>query len=90
MKFIPYYLQRKIEDEYPIQTGLNNPILRTISKDIVEVDQEIRDFLKVLHNAQILYDWVGLAAPQIWKNIRAISIAQLDKTEKKYYIMWKW
>jgi len=83
MRFIPYPLQKKIETDYPIQTGLNNHILRQKSKKVEKIDKKIKNFLKLLHNAQILYDGVWLAAPQIWESIRAISIAQLDNEWKK-------
>ncbi len=83
MRFIPYPLQKKIEKDYPIQTGINNPILRKKSTKIDIVDKKIINFMKLLHNAQILYDGVWLASPQIWKNIRIVSIAQLDNEWKK-------
>lgn len=83
MRFIPYPLKKKIEKDYPIQTGLNNPILRKIATKVNIVDKNVVKFLKLLHNAQILYDGVWLAAPQIWESIRVISISQLDSKWKK-------
>ena len=78
-----------IKQNYPIQTWLNNPILRKKSKNI-DFDKikskKIQDFAQILFTAMELYDWIWLAAPQIWENIRIISVCQLDKEEKN--VIW--
>ena len=72
-----------IKQNYPVQTGLNNPILRTKSKWIEEINEEILSFGKILFKAMELYDGIWLAAPQIWVNKRIIAICQLNKKEDK-------
>lgn len=71
-----------IKKNYPIQTGLNNPILRKKSVEIKEIDEETKNFWKILLKAMRLYDGIWLAAPQIWINKRIIAVCQLDKKEK--------
>ena len=82
-------LDNFIKTKYPIQTGLNNPILRAKSKE-VPLDEiksdKIQDFWQILFRAMEIYDWVWLAAPQIWENIRMIAVCQLDKKLKN--IIW--
>jgi len=79
-----YYKMKKeieqyIKQNYPIQTGFNNPILRAKSKPVKEITNEIKEFWQILMYAMELYDGIGLAAPQIWENIRMIVVCQLDK-----------
>ena len=66
-----------------IQTGINNPILRNVSEEIQEIDQELIIFC---HKLQLLM-WqnkgVGLAAPQVGENIRVISTSQREKKKTK-------
>ena len=57
-----------------VLTWANNPILRTVSKPIKKIDQNTRDFSIKLKDYMYEYDWVGLAAPQVWNNIRMIAI----------------
>ncbi len=69
---------------YPIQTWINNPILRKKSKEIKNITNEIREFAKVLKILMYEYDWVGLAAPQIWNNVRMIAVTKWDIKGDKY------
>ena len=77
--------QNYIKQNYPIQTWLNNPILRTKSKEVnleeIKSDK-IQDFAQILFAWMEMYDGIWLAAPQIWENIRMIAVCQLDKKEK--------
>lgn len=68
---------------YKVQTGLNNPILREKSINIERVDQDLIDFSKDLISYMYNNDWVGLAAPQLGKNIRIIATTQWDMKEWK-------
>ena len=80
-------LKEYILQNYPIQTGLNNPILRkkSVPVDINKI-QKLQDFAHILFEAMQIYDGIWLAAPQIWKNIRMIAVCQLDKSEKN--VIW--
>lgn len=66
-----------------VQTGMNNPILRSVSEEIEEISDELIIFC---HKLQLLM-WqnkgVGLAAPQVGENIRVIATSQRDKKKTK-------
>ncbi|MFA6256310.1 MAG: peptide deformylase, partial [Candidatus Absconditabacterales bacterium] len=66
-----------------IQTGMNNPILRTISEEIQEIDQELIIFCHKLLTLMYQNKGVGLAAPQVGENIRVIVTSQRDKKKTK-------
>ena len=68
---------------YPIQTGEDNKILRKKCKDISVIDSDLKDFADDLLDLMYEYDGVGLASPQVWKNIRMIAIT-IRKTGKKW------
>ena len=78
---------------YPLQTWENNKILRKKSDKVDIFDDEIKDFAEILLDLMYAYDWVGLAAPQVGKNIRVIATTQRKeikkwrKTDKK--IIWE-
>ncbi len=55
---------------YPIQTWVDNPILRAENKKVSKFDSELIEFYEDMVDLMYEYDWVGLAAPQIGKNIR--------------------
>ena len=65
--------------KYTIQTGVNNPILRTISEPVNTVSAEIKEFCTALKRMMWSHDGVGLAAPQIGKNRRIIATSQRNK-----------
>ena len=73
-----------LKKEYPIQTWINNPILRTKSKKIENIDENIRQFSDILLTLMYEYDGVWLAAPQIWENIRMIAITKWDIQGDRY------
>lgn len=66
----------KLKKIYPIQTWINNFILRSKNQEVTEFNSELKEFSKILMELMWEYDWVWLAAPQIWKNIRVIAITQ--------------
>ncbi len=76
-------IEKILKEKYPIQTGLNNPILRKKSEDISNITDEIKEFTEILHRWMELYDGIWLAAPQIWVNKRVIAVCQLNKKEDK-------
>ncbi len=57
-----------------IITGENNPILRTKSVKVSKFDGELKKFVKDLKKIMVEKDGLGLAAPQVSKNIRVICI----------------
>ena len=72
-----------IQKSYQILTWKNNPILRTKSDYIEEIDEEVRFFWNILLKLMRRYDWVWLAAPQVGKNIRMIATTQRAKPRKE-------
>ena len=71
-----------------IQTGMNNPILRTVSEEIEEISQELVEFCNKLLVLMYQNKGVGLAAPQVGENIRIISTSQRDKKKTKDKLLW--
>ena len=71
---------------YPIkriQTGTNNPILRNISEEILEINDDIVEFCEKLLVAMRKNKGVGLAAPQVGENIRIIATSQREQKKTK-------
>lgn len=56
-----------------------NPTLKQISAPVEKIDRKIRRLLDDMHATMLLANGIGLAAPQIGKNIRAIVIELDDK-----------
>lgn len=67
---------------YPIETGEDNKTLRTKSKEITVIDSDLKDFADDLLDLMYEYDGVGLASPQVWKNIRMIAITTRKNGKK--------
>ncbi len=57
-----------------IEIGQNNPVLRTISQPIENVKNDILNLAKDMVETILKIDGVGLAAPQIGKNIRLFVV----------------
>lgn len=66
-----------------IQTGMNNPILRSISEEVDEINQDLIVFCHKLIVLMYQNKGVGLAAPQVGENIRVIATSQRDKKKTK-------
>lgn len=81
----------KIKAFFPLQTWENNQILRSKCEKVDIFDEEISDFCNILIELMYEYDWVGLAAPQVWKNIRIIATTQWKEENKwrKKRIVWE-
>jgi len=73
--------EKYIRIHYPVQTWLYNEILRKKSVNVEEFTDKIKEFEQILHTGMQLYDWVGLAAPQIGENIRMVAVCQLNKKQ---------
>lgn len=56
-----------------IQTGLDNPILRTKSKKVEKMTAEVKKLIKNMQDTLHL-DGIGLAAPQIGVNLRVVLV----------------
>lgn len=69
----------KLKIFYPLETGKDNQILRKKSETIWEITAEIKEFGEILMDLMREYDGVGLAAPQIWKNLKMIATTQRKK-----------
>ena len=83
----------QIKAFFPLQTWENNEILRSSNERVDIFDNEIKDFCEILLDLMYAYDWVGLAAPQIWKNVRIVATTQ-RKEERKWHktnkkIVWE-
>ncbi|MEI6672427.1 MAG: peptide deformylase [bacterium] len=66
-----------------IQTGMNNPILRNISEEVDEINQDLIVFCHKLMVLMYQNKGVGLAAPQVGENIRVIATSQREKKKTK-------
>ena len=67
---------------YPLQTWDDNKILRKKSESVDIFDDEIKEFSETLLDLMYAYDWVGLAAPQVGKNIRVIATTQWKEIKR--------
>lgn len=79
---------KDIQKFYPIQTWINNPILRKLSVKIEKIDADIQNFGDELMELMQLYDGAWLASPQVWKNIRMIATTQWKETKKDIKFLW--
>ncbi len=64
-----------------IELGVDNPILRAKSKPVKKFDAELRKFVKDMKETMFSADGLGIAAPQVGKNIRAFIIV-MDYNKK--------
>lgn len=55
-----------------IETGSNNEVLRTVSKEVKSFDKKLGKLLDDMRASMISSNGMGLAAPQVGKNIRVI------------------
>ncbi len=69
-----------------IVTGVNNPILRAMSKPVKKFDASFKRFIKDMKDAMIRESGLGIAAPQVGSNIRAFIIV-LDYNKKSEKIL---
>lgn len=72
----------QIKAFFPLQTWDNNNFLRTKSEIVDIFDEDIKDFCDILLDLMYAYDWVGLAAPQVGKDIRVIATTQRKEIKK--------
>lgn len=67
---------------YPIQTWDDNIYLRTKSEEIKKITPDLEDLADEMFELMYENDWVGLAAPQIGKDIRMIVVTSRKETKK--------
>lgn len=72
----------QIKAFFPLETRENSKTLRNKNEWVDIFDDDIKDFCDILLELMYEYDWVGLAAPQIWKNIRVIATTQRKEQRK--------
>ena len=77
-----YNTIEQIKVFYPLHTWEDNKILRKKSEKVDIFDDEIKEFSEILLDLMYAYDWVGLAAPQVGKNIRVIATTQWKEVKK--------
>jgi len=73
----------QIKAFFPLETWKTSKTLRSKNEEVDIFDDEIQDFCDILIELMYAYDWVWLAAPQVWRNIRVIATTQ-RKEEKKW------
>jgi peptide deformylase len=69
-----------------VETGTENEILRTKSKPVPAITGELRSFILDMIKTMDAEEGVGLAAPQVGRNIRLI-ICKINPTEKNEVII---
>lgn len=62
--------------EYTLQTGANNPQLRTVCDTVTGFDKDLIKLTKDMAKLMRLYKWTGLAAPQIGYPLRVATTIQ--------------
>lgn len=65
-----------------IQTGLNNPTLRTKSLEVEKITPEVKRLIRDMYDTLHL-DGIGLAAPQVGENLRVILVTAFPRTKKE-------
>lgn len=74
--------KNKLVTQYPLITWEDSSILRTVCDEVKKLTPEIKEFATNLLDLMREYEWVGLAAPQVWQNMRMAAISQRDTTNK--------
>jgi len=66
-----------------VQIGKDNPILRAKSIPVKNFDNAFKKFVKDMRLTMIKKDGLGLAAPQVGRNIRIIMVTLNSRTSHK-------
>ncbi len=72
-----------IKKQYPLELWAQNPVLRSIAAPVEKITDEMREFGMCLLELMYAYDWVWLAAPQVWQLIRMAAFTQYSFGEKR-------
>lgn len=65
-----------------IITGADNPILRAVSEPVASFDDDLRKFVKQMDVAMVAAKGLGIAAPQVGRNVR-VFLAVLNYGTKE-------
>lgn len=72
---------------FNIQTGANNPVLRQKSKEIKEINSQIKEFiLNMQETLESDDNSIGLSAPQVNKSLRIIAVRP-DLNKKSFVLI---
>lgn len=71
-----------LQKKYPLITWQDTPILRTVCDEVKKITPDIKEFVDDLQELMRAYEWVWLAAPQIWQNYRMAAVTQRDTSGK--------
>lgn len=74
----------KLLDQYQLQIGATNPILRTLCDTVTDFGPELKALSKDMQKLMRLYYGTGLAAPQIGYPIKLITTIQWKKKGSKF------
>lgn len=86
----PYISEKRKQQlffEYPLQLGSQNPLLRSIALPVQQFDQQTKKKCEDLLDCMRLYEWVWLAAPQIWLSQQIFAMTFRSKGEKKSHCL---
>ena len=72
----------QIKAFFPLENWETSKTLRSKNEKVDIFDDEIKEFSEILLDLMYAYDWVGLAAPQVGKNIRIIATTQWKEIKK--------
>ncbi len=75
-------MSKELQKTYPLIIDQHQRILRTVCKEIQKITPEVIIFAKHLLELMRDYEWVWLAAPQIWKDLRMAAVTQRDTTKR--------
>lgn len=71
-----------------IVKGAEDPILRAMSEPVKKIDGELKKFVKDMHKAMMKADGIGIAAPQVGRNIRVfISVLNINQPNQMTVVM---
>ncbi|MBI2464383.1 peptide deformylase [Candidatus Peregrinibacteria bacterium] len=66
-----------------MQTGADNPILRKKSTEVKKIDTKLKKFIDDMKDTLVSHEGIGLAAPQVGKNIRVVLVCLNPKTKNE-------
>jgi len=72
-----------MKELYSLEIGERNPILRAVSKPVTKITKDIKEFSDIILDKMYEFEWVGLAAPQIWVSQRIIAVSFWDDKDEE-------
>ncbi|MEK7545139.1 MAG: peptide deformylase [Patescibacteria group bacterium] len=74
--------KKRLGIHIPITSGLDNSILREVSKPVKKVDEALVELIADMHVTMKKEQGIGIAAPQVGVNLR-LALAKLNPSAKK-------